>query len=268
MNVKAVVKVMNFHALLRVDASRKLSEMYSTMQDELEAMMSIILNNDNLKLDKLLKLPDPKLPVLRIYVGSDLGFCGGVNTSVGAELARDNNSEKIVLGKKVRKSREVSLYLTQDEFENDTSKVEEYLYRAVKERPWSAIELVYNHFYNLSSIKPIVKRIYPVDTKDINNADNTSNAYVREQVDFYIEGDAPALLEDMIIAFLDYEFKIAMASAKASENIMRQNATSESLKKLDEMEEEQIRVDRKIKNQKGFQKTIDSFVKQKCLQDN
>ena len=33
MNVKAVVKVMNFHALLRVDASRKRAEKLAAMEE-------------------------------------------------------------------------------------------------------------------------------------------------------------------------------------------------------------------------------------------
>ena len=83
--------------------------------------------------------------------------------------------------------------------------------------------------------------------------------------DFEIEGDAQELLEDMMISCLVYEVRIAAASAYAAENIMRQNATSESLKKLDEMESEAARVERKKKNQAAFRKTIDSFIKQKSL---
>lgn len=265
MNVKAVVKVMNFHALLRVDASRRLSETYATMQDELEAMMRIVLNNRNLRLDKTVKLPDPNLPVLRIYLGADLGFCGGVNASISSELSRDHTSEKIVVGKKVRRNKEVSLFLTQEQLQNDFSQVEAYLERAVRQRPWSGVEVVYNHFYNLSSIKQEVRRIYPVAELEAKDESTLGN---NQQSDFFIEEDAATLLEDMVFAYLVYEMKIAMASAAASENVMRQNATSESLKKLDEMEEEQIRRDRKIKNQKSFQKTIDSFVKQKSLQNS
>ena len=69
----------------------------------------------------------------------------------------------------------------------------------------------------------------------------------------------------MTISCMAYEVRIAAASAYASENLMRQNATSESLKKLDEMEAEALRVQRKEKNQNSFRKTIDSFVKQKSL---
>ena len=89
---------------------------------------------------------------------------------------------------------------------------------------------------------------------------------VNEWDDFEISGDAQKLLEDMTISCLVYEVRIAAASSYAAENIMRQNATSESLKKLDEIEAEELRVQRKEKNQNSFRKTIDSFVKQKSIQ--
>lgn len=259
MNVKAVVKVMNFHALLRVENSGRQALMYSTMEDELSSMMQILQSNRNLRLDKTIRLPDPGLPPLRIYLGSDLGFCGSVNTSVSTVLQHDTAGEKIVIGKRLRRPAEVSLYLTQEEYRQNFDKVRAYLERAVRERCWSAVEIVYNHYYNVSCVKQEVKRIYPLAAKPEEPA-------VNEWDDFEINGDAQRMLEDMTVSCLIYEVRIAAASAYASENIMRQNATSESLKKLDEMEAEAARVERKEKNQKAFQKTIDSFIKQKSLE--
>ena len=116
MNVKAVVKVMNFHALLRVEASGQQALKYSTMEEELSDMMRILQNNQNLRLDKRIRLPDEGLPVLRIYLGSDLGFCGSVNTSVSSVLQHDGaDTEKIVIGRKLRRPAEVSVFLTQEE---------------------------------------------------------------------------------------------------------------------------------------------------------
>lgn len=258
MNVKAVVKVMNFHALLRVDASRRQADTLLTMQEELEAMMKIIFNNRNLRLDKRIQLPDPSLPVLRIYLGSDFGFCGGVNATVSAVLGQDVSAEKIVVGKKLRRPREVSLFLTQEQFRSDFDSVQAYLERAVRERCWSAVELVYNHYYNMSSIKQVERRIYPMEAMPEENRSQWDD-------DFAIEGDVERLLEDMTVSCLVYEVKIAAASAYAAENIMRQNATSESLKKLDEMEEEELRQARKARTQLAVQKTIDSYTKQKVL---
>ena len=145
MNVKAVVKVMNFHALLRVEASSKRALMYQTMEEELAAMMQIIQSNRNLRLDKCIKLPDPELPVLRIYLGSDLGFCGSVNTYVSTTMQKDTRTEKIVIGRKLRRPAEVSLFLTQEDFAENFEEVRAYLEKAVRERCWSAVEIVYNH---------------------------------------------------------------------------------------------------------------------------
>lgn len=260
MNVKAVVKVMNFHALLRVDASRRQAERYSAMEEELQAMMRIVLLNRNFRLDKKVQLPDPNLPVLRIFLGSDFGFCGGVNASVSSVLGKDSNSEQIIVGKKLRKSPNASLVITQEAFQNEFEQIQVYLERAVRERCWSGVELVYNHFYNLSSIKQITKRIYPLEAL-------SEEQSITSNDDFLVEGNATKLLDEMTISYLIYEMRIAAASAFASENITRQNATTESMKKLDELEVEAVRKDRKEKNQKTFQKTIDSFVKQKSLQN-
>lgn len=258
MNIKAVVKVMNFHSLLRVDASRRRADMFEDMKDELEAMMRIIMNNRNLRLDKRIRLPDPALPVLRIYLGSDFGFCGGVNASVSSVLAKDSCDEKIVVGKKIRKPKSVSLYLTQEEFSTQFGQVRAYFERAVRERPWSAVELVYNHYYNLSSIKQVVKRIYPLEL----SAEEQGSM----QGDFLFECDPDQMLEDMTISYMVYELRIAAASAYASENIMRQNATSESLKKLEEAEAEELRLARKERSLRAVQKTTDSYIKQKSLE--
>ena len=259
MNVKAVVKVMNFHALLRVEASGQQALMYSTMEEELSTMMQILQSNRNLRLDKHIRLPEKELPVLRIYLGSDLGFCGSVNTYVSNALQRDTGTEKIVIGRKLRRPAEVGLYLSQEEYRQNFGKVREYLERAVRERCWSAVEIVYNHYHNVTCIKQEVKRIYPLEVKP-------DETIVNEWDDFEISGDAQKLLEDMTISCLVYEVRIAAASSYAAENIMRQNATSESLKKLDEIEAEELRVQRKEKNQNSFRKTIDSFVKQKSIQ--
>jgi F0F1-type ATP synthase gamma subunit len=295
MNVKAVVKVMNFHALLRVDASGRKAVMYNTMEQELTSMMRILQSNRNLRLDKHIRIPDVNLPVLRIYMGSDLGFCGSINTSVSSVLMQDARTEKIVIGRKLHRPAEVSLYLSQEEYQENFGRVREYLERAVRSQCWSAVEIVYNHYYNVTAIKPEVKRIYPLADADREEADpeeavrkdlgrevngrqsagqkdtdredtgKTGSAQENEWDDFEIEGDAQRLLEDMTISCMVYEVHIAAASAYAAENIMRQNATSESLKKLDEIEAETTRLLRKQKNQAAFQKTIDSFVKQKAL---
>jgi F0F1-type ATP synthase gamma subunit len=253
MKIKSVVKVMNFHALLRVEKSRRQAVILSGMRAELEKMLQSIVLNRNLRLDKLLKLPDAGLPALRIYLGSDYGFCGSVNSSVSGVLARDADSEKIVIGKKIRGRRDVSLSLTWDAYYRDIGLVHDYFVRAVRDRSYSAIELVYNRYNNMGSIKLEERRIYPLSPDSFTEADEGATA------DYIIESDITGLLEEMLVAYSFYEFRIAVTSAYASENTLRQSSTHESIKKLDEREAEETRVTRKKKNELAFRKTIDNY---------
>ncbi len=259
MNVKAIVKVMNFHALLRVERSTTLASKYTRVSDELESMMRLIFNNKNLKVDKKLSLPSADLPPLKIYIGSDLGFCGNINSTIVSKINQDEKSEKIVIGKKVKRNKEFSLYLTQEDFEENFGLIKRKLAQAVLEKEWSEIYLVYNHYYNISKIAPVERKIYPLaDDEDYDSKKG-------QWTDFAIEGDVSDLLEKMIVSYLSYQVKIAAASALASENTIRQSATTQSLKKLDEIEAETVQRRRTEETQASFKKTIDGFIQQKSL---
>ena len=56
---------------------------------------------------------------------------------------------------------------------------------------------------------------------------------------------------------------LAVVNSRAAENILRQNATTESLKKIDEIEEENVMEERREKRNVEFQKVVDTFIKNK-----
>lgn len=100
MKIKSVVKVMNFHSLLRVDRAKRNAEKYFLYEEKLTDFADDILNNRNLILDKkIIKLSKSKKP-LNIYIGNDLGFCGNFNTNVNTMIKEDKNSNKIIIRKK------------------------------------------------------------------------------------------------------------------------------------------------------------------------
>ena len=68
MSIRNIVKVMNFHALIRVDNAKRKADKYRMMQKQLQQMMASILYNRNLILDKKLLQPDPSAPVWNIYL--------------------------------------------------------------------------------------------------------------------------------------------------------------------------------------------------------
>ena len=101
MNIKNVVKVMNFHALVRVDRAKREAMKYMAMSDELYKMLDQIMNNRNMVLDKSIMVPEAGRPSLTFYVGSDFGFCSNYNTLVNHAMEADGG-DKVLIGKKIR----------------------------------------------------------------------------------------------------------------------------------------------------------------------
>lgn len=258
MNVKVIVKVMNFHSLLRVDSARKKAEKYSKLEHEVSEMIDIIMNNKNFILDKKILKVDPKKPELNIYIGSDYGFCGNVNAQVNSLLQFDTEAERITIGRKIKHGvKNELLKVSREEFQQNYDMIGDAIKDSIEKMSHSRINVIYNHFNNSSNIELKKKCIFPFELH------KKSKEQYNE--DFAIEGNENELLKKLVILYINYEIKIAADNSYASENIMRQNATSESLKKIDEKNEKDLQNARKQKNQKEFQKIIDSYTKKMGL---
>lgn len=256
MNTKIIVKVMNFHSLIRVDVARKKAEKYLQLEKEASDIIDMIVNNRNFILDKKLWEVDSTKPALNIYFGSDYGFCGSINFQVNQLLAKDEDSDKILIGKKLHnRGNNILMKLAREEFIHRYDEIEKILENSIIRREHSEVNLIYNHFHNTSSIELKKKKIFPF------SIDLESKGKYKE--DYYVEGDANTILINLVTSYLNYEVKIADVNSYASENIMRQNATSESLKKIEERELEAWMEERKEKTQKEFSKVIDSYTKRR-----
>ena len=260
MSIRNVVKVMNFHSLLRVDKSRNLAKKYSAMEQTLTNMIDNIVNNRNIALDyKTLRVKETN-PVLNIYIGSDMGFCNNLNSLVKRVLAAENeNAEHIIIGRKIKqqdKERQL-LFQTREEYDEDNSAVMNLLESGIRNLNYSKINIVYNHYYNSSQVQLLEKQIFPVEKKNPNK--NSS----RYKEDFVFEGDINELLINLVVLYSKYSMEIAAAASYASENISRQNVTTESLHKIDERDEIKKIQDRKSEKDKQFAKVLDNFTKLK-----
>lgn len=256
MKIKSVVKVMNFHSLLRVDSARKTAEKYFNYEKELTDFADNILNNRNLILDKrILKLNKSKRP-LNIYIGNDLGFCGNFNTNVNKQATEEVDTDKIIIGKKISKEKQnIILSLTKEEYMKKNKEIENILYNVIAKAKNSQINIIYNHYYNISHIELIKKQLLPLEISE-----NKKEFYLE---DYTVEGDINQILLNIIVLYLSYEIRVAVENSYASENVMRQTITNESLKKIDEIEQENIRLERKEKNKRSFRKVIENFIKLK-----
>lgn len=256
MKVKNIVKVMNMHALIRVESTKKQAEKYLLLENEVNNMIDNIINNRNFKLDKTLIKLDKKTPPLNIYIGSDRGFCGSYNVQVNKAILESENSDKILIGKKIiRDYKNVLLSVKKDDFETYMDKVLKEIYDAILEKKNSEINLIYFRYNKVGDLKFIKKKIFPLEENKIHN-----NKYID---DFLYEGDITELLLDLLMLYIKYEIILACNNSKASENIMRQESTSDSLKKIEEREEIIKKEERKSRKKKEFEKVLSNFTKLK-----
>lgn len=260
MSIRNVVKVMNFHSLLRVDKSRNLSKKFTAMEEVLTDMIDNIVNNRNIALDyNTLRVKDTQ-PELNIYIGSDMGFCNNLNSLVKRILtSEEENSKHIIIGRKIRQQNKENLLLfqTREEYDEDTSSVMNLLEDSIRSLAYSKINIIYNHYFNSTQVQLVNKQIFPIEKK---NKIEEENQY---KEDFVFEGEIDGLLINLVVLYAKYSMEIAAAASYAAENISRQNVTTESLHKIDEREEAMQIQDRRVVKDKQFAKVLDNYTKLK-----
>lgn len=254
MPIKNVVKVMNFHSLIRVDKARKKAAMYFDTEEELFKLIKKVIFNKNIILDKQFLKPKDSNPVLNVYIGNDLGFCGDFNFAINKEVRKDK-SYKVIIGKKIHHydDDKVLLYQTKEEFFKDFSKIQEIIVDGIFNNKYKEINVIYNHYYNIDKLEFTKKKLYPLDYEKDDKE--------KYDDDFAQETDINILISNLIALYLCYELKICEMNSYAAENVIRQQLTTESLKKIDEIEERKTRLLRKEQKQKDFQKIIENYRK-------
>lgn len=256
-NIKNVVKVMNFHSLLRVDKAKKKADKYLLLEEELLSFMSTILNNKNLNLDKKLIVSNPKGKVINIYIANDLGFCGNFNSVVKRMGIEDKEAIKIFVGNKILlNDPSIALNISKEECYSDFSKISNLIKPYLINKDIKEINAIYNRYYSVSEIKTEKKNLFPLIIED--EPDNN---------DFVIESDVSMIFDDLILAYIGCELKIIESNSWASENIMRKNLTDQSLKKIDEINEKNKKVIRKEKKYKSFKKQMANYRKRRDSDD-
>lgn len=259
MSVESIVKVMNFHSLLRVNKAKQAADNYVEYEKEITNFADIILNNRNLILDKrILKLDEKKKP-LNIYIANDLGFCGNFNSAINKEIIKDENADKIIIGKKIMKNRKnIILSMTKEEYIERIKEIEDILFNAIVNSKYGSVNIIYIHYFNISRLELVRRTLLPLDTKKTQN-----NSY---KEDFVVEGDLSNILLNIIVLYLSYEIKIAEENSIASENIMRQRLTKQSLDKIEEINKEKMRIKRKKEKNKTFKRTLENFTNKKLTE--
>ena len=259
MSVRNVVKVMNFHALLRVNDARKKVEKAFNYERELKYVIATIVNNrifnqENLSLDFSKNEKE-----LNIYIGSDLGFCSSFNFDVMSYLKQDDDkNDKIIIGKRVDLDvPNKILYLDKEKFLDNENKIYDLVLEGILNKKYSKINIIYIHYHNLNKQEIMKRTILPFGI-DEDILDESETREISKLDDFVVEGDLSFILLNLLTLYITNEIKIADAWSWASENVERQVFTNESLKKIDEREEERLKKERKARHNKEFKQIVEN----------
>ena len=250
--IKNVVKVMNFQALLRMDKALKQAEKYKNVGKEITDILSRILYNKNLILDKKILTPDPEKPEFNIYIANDYGFCGNFNSEVSRRIKKDVDASKIIIGKKIAfRDDKCVLKINKDDFVKRFGEIQEIVEDAIRSMNYSKINVFYNHYYSMSSFEFLKIQLFPVEFK----------GEYYEGEDFVAETDLNGLISRLVSFYICYQLKMCESISYAAENVLRTQITSSALEKLEEKEKEQRHEEMKIRKQKSVLKSVENFKK-------
>lgn len=252
MRIKNVVKVMNFHSLLRVDKSKKQAESYRNVGEEITKIIKTIVYNKNLVLDKKVLVPDPKMNKLNIYIANDYGFCGDFNSQIGRQIRKDIDDYKIIIGSKiVYKDDKTILKIDKDNFYNEFDKIEDAIDSAIRNLTYSEINLYYNHYNSSTSFEFRKLTLFPIE---FDGEYDTKN-------DFVIETDITSMLHSLLTFYILYELRMCECISRAAENVLRNQITTQAIDKIEEMEIEHENEKRREIKSKLVKKTVENFKK-------
>lgn len=269
MSVRNVVKVMNFHALLRVNNARRKVDKAFNYERELKYIIATIVNNRIFNQENLSLEFSKNEKELNVYIGSDLGFCSSFNADVMNYLKQDTpENDKIIIGKRVYWEVEnLKLYIDKEKFNEHTDEIFDIVLDGIINKRYSKINIIYIHYYNLNKQEIVKRTILPFDFGgDI--LDEEEKREINKLDDFVIEGDLSYILLNLVSLYVANEIKIAEAWSWASENVERQVFTNESLKKIDEREEEAQLQARKARHSKEFKLIVEKNNKKKQVKED
>ena len=258
-SIKNVVKVMNFHSLLRVDKARKKAEKYLSVGEEITKILTEILYNKNLVLDKQILMPDKTTPILDIYIANDYGYCGDFNSSVRRAIMKNIDNYKIIIGSKiVYKDNKTVLKLEKDLFNQEFTQIRHYIEKSLLDMSYREINIYYNHYYTSTTFEFKKVNVFPLEFK----------GEYYSGVDYTAETNLQNMLKSLVAFYICYQLKMCECISEAAENLNRNQITSMALDKIEEKEEEKRNQYLRKRNEEACFKNVENYKKIIQIGDN
>ena len=251
-SIKNVVKVMNFHSLLRVDKARKKADNYLKVGNEITTILSEILYNKNLVLDKEALVPNPNMPILDLYIANDYGYCGDFNSAVRRAILKNPNNDKIIIGKKILyKDAKTVLKIEKDDFNERFIEIQHYIEKALQDMSYSEINIYYNHYYSSTTFGFKKIKAFPIEF----------DGKYYEGNDFVAETDLQKMLKSLVSFYICYQLKMCECISEAAENLNRNQITRMALDRIEEQELVKHAQEVRKRNEEACFKNVENFKK-------
>ncbi len=251
-SIKNVVKVMNFHSLLRVDKARKKADNYLKVGNEITTILSEILYNKNLVLDKEALVPNPNMPILDLYIANDYGYCGDFNSAVRRAILKNPNNDKIIIGKKILyKDAKTVLKIEKDDFNERFIEIQHYIEKALQDMSYSEINIYYNHYYSSTTFGFKKIKAFPIEF----------DGKYYEGNDFVAETDLQKMLKSLVSFYICYQLKMCECISEAAENLNRNQITRMALDRIEEQELVKHAAEVRKRNEEACFKNVENFKK-------
>jgi len=251
-SIKNVVKVMNFHSLLRVDKARKRAENYLKVGNEITTILSEIFYNKNLVLDKQSLVPDMNMPILDIYIANDYGYCGDFNSTVRRTILKNPNNDKIIIGKKIIYNDSMTvLKIEKDDFEERFVEIQHYIEKSLIDMSYREINIYYNYYVTSTSFGFKKVKVFPIDFE----------GQYYEGNDFVAETDLQKMLKSLVSFYICYQLKMCECISEAAENLNRNQITRMALDRIEEQEVDKRNAKLRKRNEKACFENVENFKK-------
>lgn len=261
--VRSSVQVMNFHSLMNIASAMENIERVREYEDDIKSVIGSILNNEHLILDNRIsnnffEKKSSELDV-NFYITSNFGLCGNFNSSVIKHYSENNKSYRnYVSGKKgMKKMTNKNDFMITMEDLNSVDIFKELVDLFFKNEI-TGINIIYNKFITQDKNQFVVQQLLPFSQEFLDDQGG-------KDVDYIIECSFVKLLSDLITLYLKDNVYMAHLSALATENAVRQQITTESLKKIDL---EIAKYDLVVKKERRMQKNdelMDMLIKGKSM---
>ncbi len=265
--VKSSVQVMNFHSLMKIAEAIDNIERVKDYEAEIMHVIANVFNNRNLILDNRINSSffekTSSERDINFYITSDYGLCGAFNSSVIKVFENTPRSYRnYMTGKKgIKKlTRKEDVALVMDDLGNIELFTE--ILDLFFDGEITGVNIIYNKFITQEKNEFVVQQVLPFNMEALDEIDEQ----IKQSPDYIIECSFTKLLKDLLTLYLKDKVVIAHLSALATENSIRQQITTESLKKIDE---DIIKYDLVLKKERRLKKNdelMDMLIKGKAME--